>query len=174
MLAIELAWEFLRSMSWQQLVRASELTKLEQKKNVSRESMMLHEAMISPLYTVPKEPDPILGPMRISLASMFQSSPVWICSRGDKILLLSSADRARWRRFTCFNVFVGDACVEWECSQYVCKGIGLLALARIFWSPQSNGFRTLLTHTLGAEFDRFSKLSVFGCLMEIKFVINLI
>lgn len=116
------------------------------------------------MYTVPKEPEPILGPIRISPASMFQSSPVWICSRGDKILLLSSAERARWRRFTCFNVLVGDACVEWECSLYVCNGIGHFALARIFWSPPSNGRKTLFTHTLGAELDRFSKFKVFGCL----------
>jgi hypothetical protein len=37
-------------------------------------------------------------------------------------------------------------------------------LARIFWSPPCMVFKTLFTHTLGAEFDLFSKFKVFGCL----------
>ncbi len=119
------------------------------------------------LYTVPNDPEPIRGPIRISLASMFQSSPVWIWSRGDKILLLSSADRARWRRFVCFRVFVGDACVECECSQKL-DGIGTENFANIFWSHPKSGFKTLFTHTFGAEFDLFSKFNVFGCLEGVK------
>lgn len=51
---------------------------------------------------------------RVSIRTQFSS--VGFCSRGERrFLLLSSAERARCR-LTCFNVFVGDACVECECS----------------------------------------------------------
>lgn len=52
----------------------------------------------------------------VAQCPLTQFSSVGFCSRGERrFLLLSSAERARCR-LTCFNVFVGDACVECECS----------------------------------------------------------
>lgn len=89
---------------------------------------------------------------------MFQSS-VWICSLGESRILLSSADRALWRRLTCLRVFVGEAWVEWL-DWELSSGGGYLT--RIFWSAPPIGRSTLFRATFGAELDLFSKLSVLG------------
>ena len=65
-----------------------------------------------PLYTVPKEPDPILGPGWISFMRISQSSLESLRCDLWTFLLSDSADRARGRNFV---VLVGDVCALCEC-----------------------------------------------------------
>lgn len=123
-----------------------------------------------------------------------QFSSLCLLSLGERrFLLLSSAERARCR-LTCFNVFVGEAWVEWECSWFdwvwnKCVNFGFtlenthhgklkeedtwngLMLWRILWSVAVGGRNTLLMHTFGAELDLSWELRVLGCLKVVDWVL---